>query len=302
MGFAHKVHSYGVLGTWYGEIPNGCRYCIKGSKSVIFVSGTCGVDCFYCPISFERRKPNAFYVDEERFATMVDIVDEIVFIKAEGASITGGEPFQVYYIVANIIKTLKDVFGEKFHIHLYSSGFGTTKEAIKYLASLGLDEIRFHIVDRSIMRLVEFTVRETNMDVGIEVPALLDFDWLWRIVIDAEKSGAKFVNINELEVSETNVEDILIRGFELSDDGRSVRGSAEVAKKVIEKAFQENLNISVHFCSALYKDVIQYRNRLKRKSWICSQPTDKLNDDGTIRRGERDIVPLIHLCSNYIKI
>lgn len=301
MDSAHRLHNYEILGTWYGELPEGCKLCVKGSKVVVFVSGFCGIECFYCPISFERKKPNAFYVDEESVRKLSEILDEICFVRAEGASITGGEPFQMYHITTKVINILKNVFGEKFHIHLYTSGFGATKNSIKYLDSLGLDEIRFHIIDDSVMKLVEFTAQETNMSVGIEIPAIPNFNWLWNIVVNAEKSGAKFVNINELEVSETNVDNIVIRGFKINENGKSVQDSAEIAKKIVYKAHEENLNISIHFCPSEYKDFIQHRNRLRRKSWTCSQPTDIVNDDGTIRRDNIDLIPLMKLCSDYIE-
>lgn len=301
MGSAHDIHDMGVYGLWYGNLPKGCIYCMKGSKAVIFVTGLCDVDCFYCPISYERRRPEAFYVDEEKVKGIADIVDEISMIQAEGVSITGGEPFQVYHLVVDIIKTLKDVLGGEFHIHLYTSGLGATKSSIKYLSSIGLDEIRFHIVNEDVFKLVEFAAKETNMDVGIEVPAIPDFDWLWRIVAKAEEIGVKFININELEVSETNIERVLIRGYRVSVDGRSVEKSSDTASKVIKRAFMEGLRVSVHFCPAIYKDVVQHRNRLKRKALMCISDGD-VNQDGTIRIGDEDVIPTFSICSDYIKI
>lgn len=298
----HRLNDMGIHDIWYGELPKGCIYCISGAKAIIFISGLCGVDCYYCPISFERRKSTAFYIDEERFRNISDIVDEISMIRAKGASISGGEPFQIYHMAVNIIKMLKDVFGSDFHIHLYTSGYGATKEAIKNLSRIGLDEIRFHIVNHSILKLVEFSVRETYIDVGIEIPAIPDVEWLWRIVIEANNANAKFVNINELEVSETNIDNILIRGYKINKDGRSIEGSLETAIKVVEKAYSEQLRISVHVCSARFKDLVQHRNRLKRKSIICAMPNDTVNDDGTIKRKGEDIIPMLNMCSDYIKI
>lgn len=302
MGFAHKVHDMGIYGIWYGELPKGCTYCMQGSKAVIFVSGICGVDCYYCPISYERRSSTAFYIDEERFRRFTDVLDEISMIKAAGASITGGEPFQIYYAVVNIIKILKDIFGDKFHIHLYTSGYGATKNALKELSQIGLDEIRFHIINDSVFKLIDFAVKETSMDVGIEIPAIPDTDWLWRITIKADSIGVKFVNLNELEVSETNVDSILVRGYRIRNDGRSIERSLDTALTVVERAYREKLKVAIHVCPAIYKDVVQHRSRLKRKALACLLPGDVVNDDGTIRRGDSEVIPTLDACSSYIKI
>ena len=88
---------------------------------------------------------------------------------------------------------------------------------------VGLDEIRFHIVNDSLWKLVEFAVRETSMDVGIEVPAIPgEEERLWRIVTEANRIGAKFVNLNELEATETNIQNLMFRGFKLDEDGKVV--------------------------------------------------------------------------------
>lgn len=303
MGYAHnKVLYLGVHGSWYGDLPKGCVYCMKGSKVVIFVTGICETRCYYCPISSERRRPDAFYVDEEKFKNIAEIVNEVSMVKAEGASITGGEPLQMFYIITTLVRLLKDLFGMKFHIHLYTSGFAVTKEAIKKLSRVGLDEIRFHIVNDTVFKLVEFTVKETTMDVGIEVPAIPNADWLWNIVVKADSVGAKFVNLNEFEVSETNIEEILIRGYRIRDDGRSVEGSHDIALKIIEKASQENLRVSVHLCPAIYKDVVQHRNRLRRKALTCLSPGVLINTDGTIKVSDNDYVPMFNICSDHLML
>jgi len=296
----YSIHSMGLYGTWYGFLPKGCIYCIKGSKAVIFTTGICGNKCYYCPISFERRSYNSFYIDEERFKNFSELIDEIALIKAEGASITGGEPFQMFYMVINIIKILKDFFGDNFHIHLYTSGYGVSKEAIRRVASARLDEIRFHMVNTTIFKLIEFAIKETDMDVGIEIPAIPDTEWLWKIALEANNLGVKFINLNEFEVSETNIESILIHGYKVKDDGRGVEGSYEIALKVIERAYRENLKTSIHLCPAIYKDVVQHRNRLRRKALMCVGPDISINDDGTIKIKDKEDIPTFNVCSDYL--
>ncbi|MEM4556059.1 MAG: radical SAM protein, partial [Acidilobaceae archaeon] len=103
--------------TSYG-LAKGCELCDLGSKAVIFVTGLCPEDCFYCPISPERWRLDVTYVNEERVYSLNDIVIEVNRMSALGAGITGGEPFIVLDRVVKIITTLKEHFGESFHIHL----------------------------------------------------------------------------------------------------------------------------------------------------------------------------------------
>lgn len=295
------VHKDDVLGWWYGNLAMGCRLCMMGAKVVIFISGICGIDCFYCPISIERRRADAFFVDEERFHNISDILDEIAVIRARGASITGGEPFQRYDLVVSIIRSLKNYLGSSFHIHLYTSGFGATRSSIKYLDKLGLDELRFHIINDSVWKLVEFSVRETSMDIGIEIPVLLDKDKIMKIIEQAEKIGVKFVNLNELEVTESSIDKLRLRGYRISKDSRFVEGSAEIAKKVIEEVYIRGLSISVHFCPVTYKDAIQHKRRLLRKAFICANPNDRVTDDGLLVRGDIEFIPVFGICAKVIK-
>ncbi|ADM27367.1 Radical SAM domain protein [Ignisphaera aggregans DSM 17230] len=303
MGYAHRLVSSETLGIWYGDLAKGCKLCMTGSKAVIFITGICGINCFYCPISYDRRKAGAFYIDEERIYRVEDILDELYVIRAEGASITGGEPFQRYDLTVRVIEMIKNVMGRDFHIHLYTSGFGATKSSIKYLDRIGLDEIRFHIVNDSIWRLVGYTVRETSMDVGIEIPVIPnDFDRLWRIVLKANEIGVKFVNLNELEITETNAEQISLRGYRANEDGKTVKGSRETAEEIIRRAYREGIDIAIHFCPTSFKDSIQHRNRLIRKAYTCIGWGEKVTEDGLLKRGEEEYIPLLDKCSIKIAV
>ncbi len=303
MGYAHRLIVSETLGIWYGDLAKGCKLCMTGSKAVIFITGICGVSCFYCPISYERRRAGAFYVDEERIYRVEDILDELYVIRAEGASITGGEPFQRYDLTTRVIEIIKDVMGKEFHMHLYTSGFGATKSAIKFLDRIGLDEIRFHIVNDSVLKLVEFAVKETSMDVGIEIPAIpREIDRLWRIVLMAKSIGVKFINLNELEISETNAEQLLIRGYRVNEDGKTIKGSRETAEEIIRRAYEEGIDISIHFCPTSFKDSIQHRNRLIRKAYMCVSWGETVTEDGMIKRGDEEYIPLLDRCSKKITI
>jgi len=45
-----KYDSYCING-----IAEGCKYCVRGEKLVLFVSGKCSRQCWYCSLSNKRK-------------------------------------------------------------------------------------------------------------------------------------------------------------------------------------------------------------------------------------------------------
>lgn len=271
-----------------GQLPKGCQLCYDGAKSVIFITGICYEKCYYCPISYSRRNKDVIFINDLKVESFEDILREIYDSKALGVSITGGEPLVFPGRVLLFIRRLKEIFGEEFHIHLYTIGKQLTKELIMNLYEAGLDEIRFHIVEYGLLKKVEYTVKHTNMDVGVEVPVVPgNMNFYKKLIIEAEKYGAKFVNLNELEISEGNYRSLLERGFKLKKGTiASVEGSEEDALKILKWAAEHTSNINVHYCSALYKDLVQTRVRLRRKALNTAKPYEEISHEGTVLRGE----------------
>ncbi len=289
-----------TLGYWIGRMAEGCRLCIAGLKVVVFVSSGCSASCFYCPLSPRRRSRGALYADEEPVATPLDIVDEISAVGARGISITGGEPLQCIDRVTEIVRFVRDAFGSYIHIHAYTCGLYASTRAIDALSDAWIDELRFHPVNRDVWNLVSYAARETPMSVGVEVPALPIPPLLKAVVLEAWRRGAEFVNLNELEVTETNVDRLLARGLQPSEDGRVVRGSAEAALEVLRWAEDEGLDIAIRVCTAKFKDRVQHARRLRRKAMALAPPRYSVLDDGTLEiDGERllptlrDLAPLV---------
>ena len=270
-----------------GELPKGCTMCRRGEKAVIFITGLCPVNCFYCPISFDRKGKDVIYVNEARIRNVSEAIDEIEKTKALGCSITGGEPLVVFDRVIRFIVALKDHFGSQFHIHLYTSAYKMSKDHIRMLDKSGLDEIRFHIVYyRSTLKAIEFTVKNTHMDVGVEIPVIPGKGRFYKGLLKTlDNIGVKFINLNELEITESNYNRILLRGFEVKKDYTiSVKGSEELALKLITWAKNNIKHINVHYCSALFKDAIQTRRRLLRSSLFVRKVYEDITEDGTLRK------------------
>jgi pyruvate formate-lyase activating enzyme-like uncharacterized protein len=212
-------------------------------------------------------------------------IEEAETMDATGTGITGGDPFLDADRTVEMIKMLKKRFGKDHHIHLYTSAidFGKTMAA----EAAGLDEIRFH-PPADVWKCIETTDLEkillsAKMDVGIEVPALPDMaEDLEKLVSDAVRLGIGFININELEFSESNWNMMSARRYGLKDElSSAVLDSDKTAKRIMKKFKSANL----HFCSSSFKDSVQLRKRLIRTAEKNAKEYEEITEDGTLMKG-----------------
>ncbi len=61
-----KRYEYGSASNC--PLPEGCKHCINGSKMVLLITGRCGTDCFYCPISPEKKGKDVMYANERKIS------------------------------------------------------------------------------------------------------------------------------------------------------------------------------------------------------------------------------------------
>ncbi|MHA1238477.1 MAG: radical SAM protein [Candidatus Odinarchaeia archaeon] len=268
-----------------GELSCGCKQCMEGDKLVIFVTGLCNNSCYYCPISQERAGKDVIYANEKRVRTYRDILEEAKLTNAKGAGITGGEPLLKVNRVCKIIRLLKENFGEKFHIHLYTSGTEVNREILKGLYEAGLDEIRFHPIREDLWERVKIAL-EFPLKVGVEIPVIpgTEEELKGRIKY-LEENDVHFLNLNELEFSERNAENLIAKKFKLRKDSiTAVSGSYETALTVLNWA-KNNSKLNIHYCPSSLKDSVQLRNRLIKRAKNVSKPFEEITEDGLLLKG-----------------
>lgn len=246
---------------------------------VLFITGLCERNCFYCPVSLEKRK-DVVFANERQVKNDEDIIQEAYLMHALGTGITGGEPLLRLQRVLHYICLLKNRFGKKHHIHLYT-GLAPDKKILESLKDAGLDEIRFHpplnlwkdIANTAYKNSI-LTAHRLGISTGIEVPAI-PADYNNIISLLEEVKG--FLNLNELEFSETNAHKLKKLGYKLNEDSFSALGSKEIAKSL-------HYN-KLHFCSSVFKDAVQLRERLKRIAKNTARDFDEITEDGTLVYG-----------------
>lgn len=272
------------------SVPEGCSLCALGGKMVLFVTGLCNHHCYYCPISEQKKNLDVIYADEMPVKNDEDIIYEANMINALGTGITGGDPLLKLDRTLKYINLLKDEFGEKHHIHLYTvSG---SKDAFKKLKEAGLDEIRIHVPEIYWRRLrssgyanILKNAIDSELNVGIEVPVIPYKEReLSALIKSAEILNVKFINLNELEFSETNWQSMKLLNFKTqSYIATAVKNSQITALNVLDQA---DTDMIVHYCSAAFKDGIQMKNRLKRRAKNVAKEYEIITKDSTLLRGE----------------
>jgi len=271
-----------------GRLPRGCELCEEGAKLVLLVTGRCGRRCFYCPLSAAKRGKDVFFANERRARRVADVLDEARLMDALGTGVTGGDPLLALDRTARAIRALKEEFGDRHHVHLYTATADTRKVAA--LARAGLAELRFHPPLHLWQRLegsgfarAAWKAKDLGLSTGLEIPAIpgrrADLE---GAITFASEHGLDFVNLNELEFSETNWKRLLGLGFEVKGDVSSaVRGSEKLALSLL----REGAEVPLHYCSASFKDGIQLRRRIMRRAKRVRRPHELLTRDGTFLKG-----------------
>ncbi|MFH1821363.1 MAG: radical SAM protein [Methanobacteriota archaeon] len=264
-----------------GKMPRGCQLCVKGAKVVLFVTGLCQRDCFYCPLSEKRAGKDLAYANERPIRSVHDILDEARSIDALGAGITGGDPTLRFKRVLRYLRLLKRRFGASHHVHMYCCGELST-EQLRTLERAGLDEIRFHTWFTRPVKLA----LDAGLSAGVEIPVIPGtYKKILSFLSELDKIRCDFVNLNELEFSDTNLAELKARGFRAkSNVSMAAKGSEEEAVRVLRWA-AKNTGLNIHYCPSSLKDAVQLRNRLKRKARNVARPHEVITPDGLLVKG-----------------
>lgn len=253
---------------------------------VLLVTGKCGQSCYYCPLSEAKKGKDVVYANELLVKDEGDIIEEALAIGAKGTGVTGGDPLLVMDRTLRYIGMLKERFGPGHHVHLYTAT--VDRESYLQLQEAGLDELRVHPPLEKWSTLEDLdlagALRGLTMKVGFEVPAIPgEFEGLRSVCAHAARLGLDFVNLNELEISDTNCQALLDRGLRVSSDVSSaVQGSREEAMRTIEEM---GGLLPIHFCSSSFKDRVQLRERLKRRAKRVARPLDLVTSEGMMLLG-----------------
>ncbi|MBT7902367.1 radical SAM protein [Candidatus Woesearchaeota archaeon] len=291
-----KYHSKNI-----GKLPKGCRQCVRGEKTVLFITGLCSKRCFFCPISDKKKNKDVIYANEKPIKLFSELAEEIMLCDSKGVGITGGDPLVKLSRTVEWISLLKKEFGSKFHVHLYTPLVLVSEDSLKKLCLAGLDEIRFHPdLDNDIFWEQIIIAKKFDWKVGVEIPAIPGKLAATKKLVKFISDKIDFLNINELELSDTNASKLTAQGFSAKDNiSYGVKGSESDAVKLLNYCLKLNLEsqLDVHYCTTTLKDKVQLAKRIKKRANNIKKEYDYVDSDGTLIRGAiylAELKPAVH--------
>ncbi|MFX1319439.1 MAG: radical SAM protein [Promethearchaeota archaeon] len=281
-----EIHLSRGNSPYVGHLSKGCKLCMRGEKLVLFVTGECSKDCYYCPISEERYNQKVIFANEVEVTAIEDIIAEAQLSRAMGMGITGGEPLQELGRTLEFIRAVKSRGGESFHIHLYTGLEPVPFDVVEQLLDAGLDEVRLHRfkIGEDYRKLRRLTKGRAKL--GLEIPVIPGMrDSLKELFRQLDEIGIDFINLNEMEFTSGNAQQLRKRGFKLeSGTIAAVQDSEAEAIELLEWAAKET-SLSIHYCPLGLKDGAQLRNRFKRRARSIAKPFERISKEGLLVKG-----------------
>ncbi|MDR0438634.1 MAG: radical SAM protein, partial [Methanocalculaceae archaeon] len=235
------------------NLSKGCTLCYHGAKLVLFITGRCDRDCWYCPLSEERKNVDVIFANGEEITTPDEAIHEAEIMDALGTGVTGGEPLLELDRVIDYCMYLKEHFGPEHHIHIYT-GHAPTENELATLVSC-VDEIRMHppheewntIMDSKYPESIA-NAKRMGFSVGVEVPSLPGLRCFFPLL-----DSLDFLNINQLEWGDFCADAMRERKLEPENSlCNAIKGSTKWAREI-------NGHPKVHYCTSIFKDSVQLR-------------------------------------------
>jgi hypothetical protein len=279
------------LGYSSGKLTKGCAECVLGNKTVLFITGKCSRQCYYCPLPESRKNLDVVYANERKLSNVnavSEAIEEAKLCSSKGIGITGGDPLCVLNRTIKFVKAFKRTFGKKFHIHIYLPTDLAAKAKLEKLAKAGIDEIRFHpyflINDKKGLKAVETAYllkKKYGWKVGIEIPSVPGTE---KATVNFLKNvkNLDFLNLNEFEMPSLGGENLQKRGMKTVGISVAIKGSEKTALKILSEISKSRPQLNIHYCSAATKNLFQFKNRLKNRLKNVKKPYDIVTKDNDL--------------------
>ncbi len=276
----------GYKGTkiYTGTLSSGCVNCGEGAWSCLFINGRCNCGCFYCPA--EQNEISVPTTNTLAFPSPKDYVDYVVKTGIKGVSISGGEPLITFDKTLSFLDAVKKKMGGGIYTWLYTNGVLTDGEKLRKLRDTGLDEVRFNI------GAVDYDLEKVKSAVGIipqvtvEIPAVPeDTEILKGKIREMNEMGVKYLNLHQLRLTPYNYENFAGRKYTfLHGEKVTVLESELAALDIVKFSVRDKMNISVNYCSFVYKNRFQSAAARRRSAFLVKRGDEDVTEKGYIRK------------------
>jgi pyruvate formate-lyase activating enzyme-like uncharacterized protein len=265
------------------RLSPGCRICVEGRWSCLFINNLCNASCFYCPSSqneLSTPATNHLTFDDPGF-----YAGYLARFGFSGASISGGEPFLSLERSIDYIRAIREVNGPRFHIWMYTNGLLATPANLRRLAAAGLDELRFDLT------AVGYDVEKAAMACGlietvtVEVPAIEgEAARLEKMAVELAAAGVGHLNLHQLRCTPHSVAKMIERGISFIHAPFVLSAWSEVvALETMARLLEAGTDLPVHFCSFLYKYHAQNAAARRRSAAALPGAGHEVTEAGYVR-------------------
>jgi hypothetical protein len=278
-GLLERLREAGVKGDFESmtlytrRLPPGCRSCVAGKGSNLYVTGLCTRDCFFCFNQKPRRDETVVHgipIDDPAEAPAI-----VARYGLRSVGLSGGEPLLRPERVLALLAALK-AMPEPPRVDLYTNGDLADDDVLRALKSAGLDAIRFDLAARGYDLDPVRRARRVFEEVAVEIPIIPeDRRRLERMVLELDAYRVPFLNIHELFVCAENSERVVSEGqTPLDADSRHLlwRPTAESGLAALELllfALERTKTLSVYYCSCGTQELIAARGLKRRRGALA---------------------------------
>jgi pyruvate formate-lyase activating enzyme-like uncharacterized protein len=273
-----------------GELSPGCRTCMAGTWSCVYLNGLCTRNCFYCPQDRTiAEEPPARTDDGLHFTSARDYVDYIRHFPCEGIGISGGEPFLAFDRLVEHIRMIREAFGSRPYVWSYTNGDLATDERLAQLKQAGLDELRFNISANAYDLAAVIRASRHIGTITVEIPVIPEDVALVKARLpEMEAAGVKHLNLHQLLMNEHNHRQLKERGYTVTHadrylHGRPVLDSELAAFDILEHAIRIKSRLGINYCSRCYKARFQEGAFRKRHASLFGIPAGSITPTGYLR-------------------
>lgn len=276
-----KIHS--------GPLSPGCRACVAGTWSCLYVTRRCQAHCFYCPQQSQARGGPGDAVPHAESGDFDDPRFYAEYVAACGVAavgITGGEPLVAFDRVLNTVAAVKAHTRGRTYVHVYTNGLLANRERLASLCGAGVDEVRFDITAQDYDLSGPALGRELLHTTSVEIPAIPDDeDRLVSVLGDLAGLGVDHLNLHQLKVSSANLAAFADRGYTFVHQPIvAVLDSELTALRVFRAAMAAGIGLPINYCSAIYRQRVQPRMRTVRAAGLVRGPYEEVTWPGYVRR------------------
>jgi pyruvate formate-lyase activating enzyme-like uncharacterized protein len=251
------------------RLPPGCRECLKGRGSNLYVTGLCTRECFFCFNQRPRKDETVIHGFPVREPFQAAEIVRRYGLRSVG--ISGGEPLLFPERVQGLIRALR-ALPHPPRIDLYTNGDRSGEALLRRLQEEGLDSVRFNLAARDYDPSPLPAALRVFPELAVEIPVIpRDMARLKAMVLELDRLGVAFLIIHELFLCAENGDKARGEGHVASSGGNYRHLLWHPAEQALEAALellifaQERARIlSVYFCSCGTQETISRRGWLRR--------------------------------------